>query len=503
MDFLQHLVLGFGVASTLQNVLLVLLGCVLGTAIGALPGLGPLATIAMLLPLTYQLPAASALIALAGVYYGAQYGGSTTAILLNRAGESSSTITEVDGYQMARKGQAGQALAVAGFGSFIAGCAGTLLLAMVAAPLTEWALELGGPEYFSLIVLALVGAVLLSSGSLLKALAMTVMGLLLGSVGTDVDSAVVRFGMELPGVDKGLGFMLIAMGLFVFGQVVDRLGRREADRLDVPLPSARIQLSGQELRLMLPAVLRGTTLGALLGVLPGGGAVMAAFAAYNLERKTPLRAGETPFGEGNLRGVAAPESANNAGAQTSFIALMTLGIAPNAVMALLAGAMAMHNVLPSPAMLNYYPEVFWGLVASMWIGNVFLAVLNLPLVGIWTTLLRVPYRWLFPVMLLVCMLGIYATTETALHVWLLAAVGCVGYVFIALGVEPAPMLLGYVLGPLLEEYLRRSLLLSRGDWSVFLTRPASAALLATATLILMLVLLPTVKSKREAAFVVD
>lgn len=503
MDFFDHLSLGFSVASTLQNLLFALIGCVLGTVIGILPGIGPLATITMLLPITTGLPAVTALILLAGVYYGAQYGGSTTAILVNRPGESSSAVTVIDGYQMARNGRAGPALAAAGLGSFFAGGVGTLLLAVFAAPLADLALQLGPPEYFSLIVLALIGAVLLASGPLLKAIAMTVLGLLLGTVGTDVNSAVVRFSFDMRELEDGIGFMLVAMGIFVYGQIISNLGKHEAGRKVWRTQGARLWLGKQDVRHMISAVLRGTAWGSLLGVLPGGGAVMAAFAAYTLESKTKLLPDEVPFGQGNIRGVAAPESANNAGAQTSFIAMLTLGIAPNAVMALLVAAMAMHNVQPGAGLLTYYPEVFWGLVASMWIGNLMLVVLNLPLIGLWIKLLSVPYRWLYPAMVLTCALGVYANTHSTFDVWLLALVGCVGYVFIQLDAEPAPLLLGCVLGPLLEEYLRRSLLLSRGDWSVFLTRPVSAALLATAALLLVLVVLPSVKSKREEAFVED
>ncbi len=503
MDFFHHLALGFGVASTLQNLLCALVGCVLGTVIGVLPGIGPLATMTMLLPLTSGLPTVTALILLSGIYYGAQYGGSTTAILVNRAGESSSAVTVVDGYQMARNGRGGAALAAAGVGSFFAGCVATLLLALGAAPLAELALQLGPPEYFSLIVLALIGAVLLSSGSLLKAIAMTVLGMLLGTVGADVNSGLMRFSFGMRELEGGIDFMLIAMGIFVHGHIIDSLGKREPARQLLTVRATGVWLGKQDLRHMVPAVLRGTAWGSLLGVLPGGGAVMAAFAAYALERKTKLLPGEVPFGQGNLRGVAAPESANNAGAQTSFMAMLSFGIAPNAFMALLLGCMTLHGLHAAPALQTFYPEIFWGLIASMWIGNLLLAVLNLPLIGLWTTLLRVPYRWLYPAMVLVCALGVFCTNQSSFGIWLLALVGGLAYLFIQLGAELAPLLLGLVLGPQLEEYMLRSLQLSNGEWSVFLTRPVSAALLALAALLLVVVVLPSVKSKRKEAFVED
>jgi len=501
MDLINNLSLGFGVAFNTTNLIYAFIGCLLGTLIGVLPGVGPIATIAMLLPATYALPPVAALIMLAGIYYGAQYGGSTTAILVNLPGESSSVVTIIDGHQMAKRGRAGPALAAAGIGSFFAGCVGTLILASFAAPLTEVAFKFGPAEYFSLMVLGLIGAVVLASGSLLKAVAMIILGLLLGLVGTDVNSGVARFSFDIPELTDGIGFIIIAMGVFGYGEIIANLSVKEEDREVFTDKVSNLYPNWEDIKLMTPAILRGTALGSMLGILPGGGALLAAFAAYTVEKKTKLRPGEVPFGKGNIRGVAAPESANNAGSQTSFIPLLTLGIPPNAVMALMVGAMTIHNIQPGPQVMTSNPELFWGLIASMWIGNLMLIILNLPLIGIWIKLLSVPYRWLFPAIVLFCALGVYTTNNNTFDIWMVAIFGVIGYIFIKLGVEPAPLLLGFILGPMMEENLRRALLLSRGDWSVLVTRPLSATLLAIAAVLLIIVLMPAVKAKREEAFV--
>ena len=503
MELIDNLTLGFGVAFTLQNLMYAFVGCLLGTLIGVLPGIGPVATIAMLLPATYGLPPVAALIMLAGIYYGAQYGGSTTAILVNLPGESSSVVTVIDGYQMARKGRAGPALAAAGLGSFFAGCVGTLIVAAFAPPLTEMALKFGPAEYFSLMIVGLIGAVVLASGSLIKALAMILLGLLLGLVGTDVNSGVARYSFDIPELTDGISFIVIAMGVFGYGEIINNLSQPEDKREVFTGKVEGIMPTKEDFKNMVPAVLRGTALGSALGILPGGGALLSAFAAYTIEKKTKLRAGEVPFGQGNIRGVAAPESANNAGSQTSFIPLLTLGIPPNAVMALMVGAMTIHNIQPGPQVMTSNPELFWGLIASMWIGNLMLVILNLPLIGIWIKLLTVPYRWLFPAILLFCAIGVYSTNNNSFDIWMVAIFGFIGYLFIKLGCEPAPLLLGLILGPMMEEFLRRALLISRGDWSVFVTRPLSATLLAIAVLLLIVVLLPSIKKKREEAFVED
>ena len=500
MELFEHLSLGFGVAFTPINLLYCLVGCILGTLIGVLPGIGPVATIAMLLPATYALPPVSALIMLAGIYYGAQYGGSTTAILVNLPGESSSVVTCIDGYQMARKGRAGPALAAAGLGSFFAGCVGTLILAAFAPPLTELAFKFGPAEYFALMTLGLIGAVVLASGSLLKAIAMIVLGLLLGLVGTDVNSGVARFSFDVPELTDGIGFVVIAMGVFGYGEIISNLAQPESEREVFTAGVSGLFPTKQDFKDMTPAVLRGTFLGSALGILPGGGALLAAFAAYALEKKMKMKPGEVPFGQGNIRGVAAPESANNAGSQTSFIPLLTLGIPPNAVMALMVGAMTIHNIQPGPQVMTSNPELFWGLIASMWIGNAMLVVLNLPLIGIWIKLLTVPYRFLFPAILTFCCIGLYTLNNNNFDVYMAVLFGLVGYIFYKLNCEPAPLLLGFILGPMMEENLRRALLLSRGDWGTFMTRPLSAGLLIAALLMIVVVMLPSIRNKREEAF---
>ena len=500
MELLEHLALGFSVAFTLQNLMYAFIGCLLGTLIGVLPGVGPVATIAMLLPTTYALPPVSALIMLAGIYYGAQYGGSTTAILVNLPGETSSVVTVIDGYQMARKGRAGPALASAAIGSFIAGCFGTLVLAAFSGPLTEVAFKFGPAEYFSLMVLGLIGAVVLASGSLIKAIAMILLGLLLGQINTDVISGVPRYSFDIPELTDGINFVAIAMGVFGFAEIIANLGK-PAEHREVFLKDVRgLWPSKQDFKDAYPAVLRGTALGSILGVLPGGGALLSSFASYTVEKKSRGRAGEVPFGKGNIRGVAGPESANNAGSQTSFIPMLTLGIPPNAVMALMVGAMTIHNIQPGPQVMTSNPDLFWGLIASMWIGNAMLVILNLPLIGIWIKLLTVPYRFLFPAIMVFCALGLYTLNNSSFDVYVGALFGVVGVIFFKLGCEPAPLLLGFILGPMMEENLRRALLLSRGDWTTFVTKPLSAGLLIASVLMIVAVSLPAIKGKREEAF---
>ncbi len=500
MDLINNLMLGFGVAFTFQNLAYAFGGALLGTLIGVLPGLGPVATIAMLLPSIYAFDATPALIMLAGIYYGAQYGGSTTAILINVPGEASSVVTALDGYQMARRGRAGAALAAAGLGSFFAGCVGTVIIAAFAPPLTELAFKFGPAEYFSLMVLGLIGAVVLASGSLVKAISMILLGLLLGQINTDVISGVPRFSFDIPELTDGIGFVTIAMGVFGFGEIISNLGRPAEHREVFTKDVKGLWPTRQDFKDAAPAVLRGTALGSLLGVLPGGGALLASFAAYTVEKKTKGRKGEVAFGQGNIRGVAGPEAANNAGAQTSFIPMLTLGIPPNAVMALMVGAMTIKGIQPGPQVMTSNPELFWGLIASMWVGNAMLVILNLPLIGIWIKLLTVPYRFLFPSIVVFCSIGLYTLNNNNFDVFMGAMFAVVGYLFYKLGCEPAPLLLGFILGPMMEENLRRALLLSRGDWSTFLTRPLSAGLLVAAFLMIVVVMLPSIRSKREEAF---
>jgi TctA family transporter len=497
VELFTHLATGFGVALTPINLLYALIGTLLGTLIGVLPGIGPVATIAMLLPTTYALPPVSALIMLAGIFYGAQYGGSTTAILVNMPGEASSVVTCLDGYQMAIKGQAGAALTVAALGSFFAGTCATILVAAVSLPLSALALKFGPAEYFSLMVLGLIGAVVLAHGSLLKAIAMIIMGLLLGIVGTDVNSGVARFDFGIPELSDGIGVVVVAMGLFGFAEIIINLESTETRKL-ITTKLRGMWLSKAQFKLAAPAVLRGTALGSVLGVLPGGGAMLSSFASYSVEKK--LAKDPSQFGKGAIQGVAGPESANNAGAQTSFIPLLTLGIPENAVMAMMVGAMMIHNIQPGPQVMTSNPELFWGLIASMWVGNLMLVVLNLPLIGIWIKLLTVPYRMLYPAILLFCAIGVYTVNNTSFDVMQTAFFGFIGVVFAKLECEPAPLLLGFVLGPMMEENLRRALLLSRGDPTVFATRPISAGLLAAAILLVLVIALPNIRRQREEAF---
>ena len=498
MELLDNLALGFSTALTLQNLLYCFIGVLLGTMIGVLPGLGPIATIAMLLPATYALPPIAALIMLAGIYYGAQYGGSTTAILVNIPGESSSVVTAIDGYQMARRGRAGVALFTAGFGSFFAGCVATLVLAAFAAPLAQVAFKFGPAEYFSLMVLGLIGAVVLASGSLIKAIGMIVLGLLLGLVGTDVNSGAARYSFEIPELTDGIGFVAIAMGVFGFAEIMNNLEQKEKRETFLDKVTS-LWPSKQDFKRMMPSILRGTGIGSLLGVLPGGGAPLAAFAAYSLEKKTSKYSEE--FGKGAIEGVAGPESANNAASQTSFIPLLTLGIPPNAVMALMVGAMTIHNIQPGPQVMTSNPALFWGLIASMWIGNLMLIILNLPLIGVWVKMLTIPYRHLYPAILVFCCIGVYTVNNNNFDIFMTAIFGIAGYLFFKLGCEAPPLLLGFVLGPMMEENFRRALLLARGDFTVFLTRPLSLGLLIAAAALVVIVALPAVKKTREEAFV--
>jgi putative tricarboxylic transport membrane protein len=497
MDLISHLALGFGVALTPVNLLWALIGALVGTLIGVLPGIGPVATIAMLLPTTYALQPVSALIMLAGIYYGAQYGGSTTSILLNMPGETSSAVTCLDGYQMARKGQAGAALAIAALGSFFAGCVATVFVATVAIPLSGLALKFGPAEYCSLMILGLIGAVVLAHGSLLKAIAMVVLGLLLGIVGTDVNSGAARFAFGVPELIDGLGVASVAMGLFGFAEILVNLESTEKRDL-ITAKIASLWLTKQQFKEAWPAVLRGTGIGSILGLLPGGGAMLASFGSYALEKK--IAKDPSRFGKGAIQGVAGPESANNAGAQTSFIPLLTLGIPENAVMALMVGAMTIHNIQPGPQVMTSNPSLFWGLVVSMWVGNLMLVVLNLPLIGIWIKLLTVPYRVLYPAILLFCAIGVYSISNASFDVSQTAAFGALGLVFFKLECEPAPLILGFVLGPMMEENLRRAMLLSRGDPTVFFTRPISLGMLIAAAALLLLIVAPNFRKKREEAF---
>jgi TctA family transporter len=497
MELLSNLALGLSVAVSVQNLTYALLGCMLGTLIGVLPGIGPVATIAMLLPITFHLPPTASLIMLAGIYYGAQYGGSTTSILVNLPGESASVVTCLDGYQMARNGRAGAALSISAVGSFFAGTVGTLIIVLFAEPLTRMAQKFGPADYCSLMALGLVAAVVLASGSVIKAIAMVFLGLLFGLVGTDVNTGAQRFTFDIPELSDGIDFAPIAMGLFGIAEIVVNL-ERHLTRSGGTIKVGSLWPTREEIRRAIPAVLRGTTLGSVLGVLPGGGPTLGAFSAYTLEKKIS----KTPeiFGKGAVEGVASPEAANNAAAQTSFIPMLTLGIPSNAVMALMVGAMIIQGIQPGPEVMTKKPDLFWGMIASMWIGNLMLVVINLPMIGIWVKLLTVPYRFLAPAILLFCCIGAYSLQNSTFHVLMVAIFGVLGYIFVRLGCEGAPFLLGLVLGPQMEEYFRRAMLLSRGDPMVFIERPISLGLLITTALLLILMALPSIKKARQEAF---
>ncbi|KQN75243.1 tripartite tricarboxylate transporter permease [Devosia sp. Leaf64] len=498
MDIIGYLGLGFSVALDPINILYCFIGVLLGTLVGVLPGIGPTATIAMLLPITFSLSPAAALIMLAGIYYGAQYGGSTTAILINLPGESSSAVTAIDGYQMAKKGRAGHALATAALGSFFAGTVGTLLLAFFAPPLARAALNFGAPEYFALIVLGLLVSIALAHGSILKALAMIVLGLLLGMVGQDIYTGTPRFTLGIRELYSGLNFVSVAVGIFGVAEILRNL-ENEKGR-DVMVKSVKgLWLGKEEFKRIIAPVIRGTALGSILGILPGGGHILASFASYSAEKRLSKHPEE--FGHGAIEGVAGPESANNAAAQTSFIPLMTLGIPAHPVMALMVGAFILQGITPGPNVINDQPALFWGIIASMWIGNLLLVLLNLPLIGLWVKMLSIPYRALFPAIVLFACIGCYSINQNIFDVFAIGFFGILGYVLIRLGCEPAPLLLGFVLGPLLEEHLRRAMIISRGDPMVFLERPISATLLGLALLAVIIAVLPSIRKKRKEVFV--
>jgi TctA family transporter len=496
MDVISNLGLGFAVVLTLQNVVYCFIGVLLGTVIGVLPGIGPVTTVAMLLPISFTLQPESALILLAGIYYGAQYGGSTTAILVNIPGEASSVVTTIDGHQMALKGRAGPALGIAAIASFFAGCVSTLLIAFAAPPLAAIALQFGPAEYFSLMVCGLIAAVVLARGSLVKAIAMVVLGLLLGLVGTDVNSGARRFNFGMTGLADGIEFVALSMAIYGIAEVVYNLEKKLATSV-VSDAVGRVWPSLVDLKHCAGSILRGTGLGAILGVLPGGGALLASFAAYTLEKnvaKPPRQ-----FGHGDIRGVAAPEAANNAGAQTSFIPMLTLGIPGNPTMAMMIGALMVHGIAPGPRVMTDRPGLFWGLIASMWLGNLMLVILNLPMVGVWVRLLRVPYRLLFPAIIVFCCIGVYIINSKPFDAFVMAFFAVFGYVALKLDCEPAPLILGFVLGPMMEENLRRALLISRGDPIVFFQEPISLAFLLVAAGLLLVLAAPAIRVRREEA----
>jgi len=496
MDLLSNLAFGFSVALTLQNLGACLIGALLGTAIGVLPGIGPVATISLLLPLTFGMSSTTAIIMLAGIYYGAQYGGSTTSILMNLPGEVSSVITALDGYQMARNGQAGPALAIAALGSFFAGCVSTLLVAASGPLLTSIALSFGPADYFSLMFLGLIVSAVLSEGNVVKSIAMMVAGVGLGLVGTDVQTGQQRFTFNIPELSDGIGFAPMAMGMFGVAEIIRNLEMPEMrDALKTRI--SRLWLTKEEWKRVVGPVLRGTMLGSIVGILPGGGAALSSMGAYTLERR--ISRNKHLFGKGAIEGVAAPESANNAAAQTSFIPLLTLGIPANAVMALMVGALIIQGIQPGPRMIEAQPALFWGLIASMWIGNLMLVIINLPLIGMWVRLLKVPYDLMYPSILVFCAIGVYSLSNNSFDVFVTVVFALLGYLFSKIGCPPAPMLIGFVLGPMMEEHLRRAMLLSRGDPMVFLQRPISATLLALALVAVVAMALPSIRRGKDRA----
>jgi TctA family transporter len=498
MDALANLATGFSAAASLQNIGFAMAGCLLGTLIGVLPGIGPIPTIAMLLPITFGLDPLSSLIMLAGIYYGAQYGGSTTSILVNMPGESSSVVTCMDGHQMARQGRAGVALGVAALGSFFAGCVGTLFIAAFGPPLADFAQKFNSPDYFSLMTLGLLMAVVLAHGSVLKAIGMVLVGLLFGLVGTDVNTGALRYTFNVSVLWDGIDFLPMVIGMFGIVEIVRNLEEKEIAREPVKTGLRDLWPKRDDFQRAWPASVRGVGLGSILGVLPGGGAVLASFASYTLEKKIAKQ--PERFGKGAIEGVAGPESANNAAAQTSFIPLLTLGLPSNPIMALMMGAMMIQGVQPGAAVMTSRPDLFWGMVASMWIGNLMLVIINMPMIGLWVRLLSVPYRLLYPAILLFCVIGVYGSNANWAMMAITAFFTLFGYVLVRFGCEPAPMVLGFLLGPLMEENLRRSLSLSRGDPMIFLERPISATLLALSLGMLAVIVLPGVRRSRERAF---
>ncbi|MBA4791390.1 MAG: tripartite tricarboxylate transporter permease [Rhizobiales bacterium] len=496
MELFDNLLLGLSTALQLNNLVYCLIGVVIGTAIGVLPGIGPIPTVALLLPFTFGLEPASSLIMLAGIFYGAQYGGSTTAILVNVPGETSSVVTCLDGHEMAKQGRAGPALAIAAISSFFAGTVATIVIAVLSLPLAALALKFTAVEYFSLLVLGLFAAVILAHGSVSKSLAMVLLGLLIGTVGIDVNSGVARMTFSVPALADGLDFVPVAMGLFGLAEIMANLERPETRQV-VSQKLRDLVPSWADLKAAFPAMVRGTFIGSALGVLPGGGAALPPFTAYAVEKK--LARDPSRFGKGAIEGVAGPEAANNAGAQTSFIPLLTLGIPANALMALMIGALMMQGIQPGPQVMTEQPQLVWGVIASMWTGNLMLLIINLPLVGVWVSMLKIPYRLLFPAIVLFCCIGTYGISNSVFNVWLMLGCALVGYFFIKVGVEPAPLLLGLVLGPQLEENFRRAMQLSDGDPSVFVTRPISAVLLGIVVLMLAAMLSPAILRKRKQA----
>ena len=494
MEAFDNLLYGFQVVFQFDNLLFCAIGVLVGTLVGVLPGIGPVGAMALLLPATFKSTPVSSLIMLAGIYYGAQYGGSTTSILVNIPGEASTVITCLDGYQMARQGRAGPALSIAAWGSFIAGTFSVIGLMLVAVPLAQAALSFGPPEYFALVCMGLVILTYLAQKSILKALMMALVGLLLGNIGLDIITGLPRFTLGINELTDGVGISPMVMGLFGIAEVLENLEQsvpREIlrTRLSHLYPSLKDWIESKW------AIVRGTIIGFFLGILPGGGAILATFISYAVEKKVSKH--PERFGKGAIQGVASPESANNAAAGGSLIPLLSLGIPPNVVMAMLFSALIIHGLQPGPMLIKSNPDLFWGLVASMYVGNILLLVLNLPLIGMWVQVLRIPYKVLFPLILLFCLIGAYSINSTTFDLYVMIFFGTAGYLMRKFGYEIAPLVLAYVLGPQLEQALRQSLLISKGSFMIFITRPISGVAIALAFLLLLSALLPCFKKPRE------
>jgi len=474
MEIVDNLTIGILSVFTTYNLLYCLIGVTLGTLIGILPGLGPFAAISMLLPFTYYLDPISGIIMLAGIYYGTQYGGSTTSILLNLPGESASVVTTIDGYQMSKQGRAGEALSISAIGSFIAGIISILIVAALAAPLSNFGTKFGPAEYTSLMILGLIASVTLSRGSMLKSLSMVCLGILIGTIGVDINSGVERFTFDTPYLYDGIPFAIIAMGMFGMAEIFYNLLHIDPIKLK-NTDIKNLYPSKEKIFSAFPSILRGTTVGSILGILPGVGAIVSSFASYSIEKnisKTPEK-----FGRGAIEGVAGPESANNAAAQTSFIPMLSLGIPTTPVMALLLSALLIHDITPGPTIISENATLFWTLIVSMLIGNFFLIILNLPLIGMWIKVLQVPRNILYPIIVLFCIIGTYVISNNFFNVLLLLPLTVLGYFFKKWGCEPAPLAMGFVIGSILEEYMRRALMISDGSWTVFLVHPISLILL--------------------------
>ncbi len=480
-----------------MNLLYGFIGVFIGTLIGVLPGLGPPGALGILLPATYYLPPVSSLIMLSGIYYGAMYGGSTTSILVNIPGEAASVVTCIDGYQMARKGRAGPALGISVFGSFIAGTLGICGLVLLAPPLAHFALRFGPPEYFTLMVAGLVVLSYLTHGSVLKGLMMAATGLILGSVGLDTITGVGRYTFDILVLSDGIGFIPVVMGLFGVAEVLTSLEEAGTERHIFKASLQGLLPGKQDWKDSAGPIARGSLLGFFLGILPGGGAVLASFVSYAVEKKVSRNPEE--FGKGAIAGVAGPESANNAASSGAFIPLLSLGIPSNAATAILLGSLLIYGITPGPLLMRNEPALFWGVIASMYIGNIMLVILNMPLIGLWVRLLKVPYRFLFPLILLFCLIGVYGVNSSAVEVILMVLFGLIGYVLKKYRYEPAPMVLALILGPMLEVNFRQSLILSHGDLSIFFLRPISAALLVISAALLVLPVFKKSAKTKEAS----